>query len=647
MQDNQNGASNGEAASTETILEKYEADAEPFKSDTGRYLMQHLLDEYPGVAEAVIYNLIQNVWDNRLPGQKAVVRFVYSTKQKRLQFTATGYAGIKDWERYNSLHSSGPMGRIRRGEGAKVLVPIADEIRTETHPFGGAYLQSVWWGNHVFRSDKSSGARVFADGFAPTAIQQGQTVITASGVYDEVGDRYAGVDFENAEKMVRLIQLNWNYLLQHHPDEIQVYYEVDGVAHEVKPWPVPEIADSEQHTDLEVIDAKGAVVGNISRAFFGFAKNALTELPPAALAVCTNDHAVCYRQAYGGPNQNRFFGYVYADFLAESETTDHLRFKATHAWRATLDLLNRMADDFMRKHAGIQRVTDPGVSEAMSEVTDQINRLVREEFPDWHPEGGVIEERSSPKVRTDPWIRAPKTDKASYDPGQDCSLTFEVVNPSRKAEVISLEARASVVDPLANPIYHKVWQIELPGDESRKIQDVVGIPDDAGPGTYTGRVSLVDSSRRPLHERLLSFDVPEAEQLEEADTGPKLRTPRRTKRARSKRGDALQTAYLARIDPEDGTIYESILDRNEWRVYVNELSPSWPLTLGEERAQRYHMAKCQILELVQLQLERQISLLEPDELTKDRLIDLSRKLARRTQTFASRWARVEAARIGK
>jgi hypothetical protein len=643
------GDESGATESAEEMLDRYETDAEPFKSDTGRYLMQHLLDEYPGVAEAVIYNLLQNVWDNHVAGQRLVVKFVYSTKEKRLQFVASGYSGIqaKDWERYNSLHSAGSFGTIRRGEGGKVLVPIAEVVRTETCPVGGHYTQSLWRGNRIWRSDKPSTAQVFADGFPPTAIKEGQTVITAIGVFDEVGDRSAGIEFENLERMVGLIQWNWNYLLEDHPGEVEIHYEVDGVSREVKPWPTPEVIDSETHENVEVRDARGAVVGTVSRISLGLAKAPLIDAPPPALAVCTNDHVVSVQQVYGGPNQNKFFGRASADFLAESETTDHMRFKSTHAWRATKDLLARMVDDFMRRHAGIERVTDPGVSKTMSEVTAQINRLVREEFPDWHPEGGVIEERNQQKVRTRPWIRAPKVDKESYDPGQDCSVSFEVVNPERSTGGAKLEARASFVGPATALVYHKVWPVDVPGDDSRKIQDTFRIPDDAPPGTYTGRVSIVDESKAVLHERLISFDVPEIEPEEEEAEPGRPRTPRKTKRIRKKHGDALQTPYLARIQEEEGKVFESILDRTESRVYVNQLSASWTLTFGEERAQRYHVAKCQIEELAQLKLERQIALLEPDEFTKDRLIDVTRKLGLQKSTFMSKWSKVEGVRIGK
>jgi hypothetical protein len=643
------GDESGGTESAEEVLDRYEADAEPFKSDTGRYLMQHLLDEYPGVAEAVIYNLLQNVWDNHVAGQKLVVKFVYSTREKRLQFVASGYSGInpKDWERYNALHTEGALGSIRRGEGGKVLVPIAEVVRTETHPVGGTYLQALWRGNRIWRSDKPSTARVFAEGFPPTAIKEGQTVITAAGVYDEIGDRSAGIEFENLDRMVRLIQWNWNYLLQDHPGEVEIHYEVDGEARQVKPWPIPDMIDSETHTDIEVRDARGNVVGTLSRIDLGLAKVPLTDEPSPALAVCTNDHIVSVQQVYGGPNQNKFFGRVVADFLAESETTDHMRFKSTHAWRATRDLLARMVDDFMRRHAGIERVTDPGVSKTMSEVTAQINRLVREEFPDWHPEGGVIEDRGKQKIRTSPWIRAPKVDKESYDPGQDCSVSFEVVNPGRSTSSARLEARASFVDPTTAVVYHKVWPVDVPGDETRKIQDTFRIPDVAPPGTYTGRVSIVDEKQVVLHERLIGFEVPEVEQEEEETEPGRPRIPRKTKRTKPKRGDALQTPFLARIPEEEGKIFESIFDTKESRVYVNQLSASWTLTYGEERAQRYHVAKCQIDELAQIKLERTLSLLEPDEMTKDRLIDVARKLGLEKSTFMSKWSKVESVRLGK
>jgi len=633
--------------SPQSILDRFGRDSQPFKSDTGRYLMGHLLDEYPGVAEAVVYNLIQNVWDNRIEGRKLAVSFAYSSKEKRLQFTATGYKGILDWERYNSLHSAGSLGNIRRGEGAKVLVPIAELVRTETHPVGGEYKQSLWRGNEIWRSDWPGKSSIFTAAFPPSQIEEGQTVITASGVFDEVGDRMVGIEFENVERMVGLILWNWNYLLQDHPNEIEVAYEVDGESRLIAPWAAPELADSEELRDLDVTDSHGAVIGRLARVDLALAKVPLGEERPRALAVCTNDHVVTFQQVYGGPNQNRFFGRVVADFLADSETTDHLRFKSTRAWRATRDTLARLVDDFMRRHAGIERVTDPGVSRSMSEVTAQLNRLLKEEFPEWHPEGGVIEERTKPTPRKSPWIRAPKTDRSSYDPGQDVVLSFEVVNSGHGTSPAILEARASVVTPGSALVYHKVWPVEVPAEDSRKIQDSFKLPDDALPGTFTGRISLVDGAKNPLHDRLVTFEVPAAEPEVEDETGDGHRTPRKTKPAKARRGDALQAPYLARIQEEDGKIYESILDRKEWRVYVNQLSPSWSLTVGEERAQRYHVAKCSVSELGQLLLERRISLLEPDELTKDKLIAVCRKIELEKSTVMAKWARIEGVRSGK
>src|SRR5437879_2375738 len=156
-------------------FEDYEEDAERFQSDTRRYLREHLLDEYPSVGQAIEYNLIQNVWDNHLENEPLTMKFTYSSKEKRLQFIASGYTGIKDWERYNKLHAAGVMGNVRRGEGAKVLVPIAEVVRTETHPAEGEYVQAIWMEEKIWRSDKPSERRIFDDHFPPTAIPSGST----------------------------------------------------------------------------------------------------------------------------------------------------------------------------------------------------------------------------------------------------------------------------------------------------------------------------------------------------------------------------------------------------------------------------------------------------------------------------------------
>ena len=49
----ENGVSSTSRQKVSATLEDYEQSAERFQSDTRRYLMQHLLDEYPSVGQAV------------------------------------------------------------------------------------------------------------------------------------------------------------------------------------------------------------------------------------------------------------------------------------------------------------------------------------------------------------------------------------------------------------------------------------------------------------------------------------------------------------------------------------------------------------------------------------------------------------------
>jgi hypothetical protein len=634
----------GDLNATVSVVEAYEEYAERFQSDTRRYLTEHLLDEYRSVGQAVEYNLIQNVWDNRIKGQPLTMKFIYSSKDKRFQFIASGYEGIKDWERYNRLHTKGSLGAARRGEGAKVLIPIAELVRTETRLADGTYLQAIWVEEKIWRSDKDEESQMFHDHFPPTAISAGSTAITVEGVYDDVGDRKAGLELANAREMVRYIQLDWDLLLREHP-EVMIIYDVDGKEHRVKPWDYPELLDEEHVENLRVVDASGKKLGLIQKMALFLSKSPLTDLPPPAIALCTDHHAVTYQSVYGGPNANRLFGYVRADFLAASETTNHLAFKSTRAYRQVRDIIAKYVDDFMRRHAGIEKKVDPKTAKMLAEVTDQINQLIRERFPDWHPEGGFIEKREPHKPRTQPWIRNPKTNETQYEPEDVCILSFEIVNPAMGSAVGSLEARATVVRPDGSQLFHKIWNLEVPPGKSRVLSDIFQIPADAPLGTYPARISLVDASKSLLHERRLSFALGDAVVEEEKE--PKIRRPKRKRKVRKKRGDALRPPFPAIFPEEDEKIRESALDRDDLVVYLNKTAPSYTFVMEDERAHRYHVAKCQIEELSQLKLERELGLLEPDELTKERIIKMLRHLGLEKSTFLSEWARMEAIRVGK
>src|SRR6266568_4104933 len=126
-----NGETNGASGENDRDLyEEYEGLSERFESDTRNYLKVHLMDDYETPAQAVIYNVLQNAVDNRSPGVPLEVRFNVDSRAKVLEVNMIGTTGIKDWKRYNSLHFAGDRGAQRRGEGAKILVPISRTVRT-------------------------------------------------------------------------------------------------------------------------------------------------------------------------------------------------------------------------------------------------------------------------------------------------------------------------------------------------------------------------------------------------------------------------------------------------------------------------------------------------------------------------------------
>src|SRR5439155_3489266 len=92
------------------LFERYEGVSERFKSDMRNYLKVHLMDEYETPAQAVIYNILQNAVDNRVPSVPLEVRFNVDSRAKFLEVNMLGTTGIKDWERYNSLHFVGEKG---------------------------------------------------------------------------------------------------------------------------------------------------------------------------------------------------------------------------------------------------------------------------------------------------------------------------------------------------------------------------------------------------------------------------------------------------------------------------------------------------------------------------------------------------------
>src|SRR5437879_6706857 len=102
------------------LFERYEGVSERFETDTRNYLKVNLLDQYETPAQAVIYNLLQNAVDNRIPNAPLELRIGVDSRAKVLEVNMLGTTGIKDWERYNSLFFEGATGVAGRGAGAKV-----------------------------------------------------------------------------------------------------------------------------------------------------------------------------------------------------------------------------------------------------------------------------------------------------------------------------------------------------------------------------------------------------------------------------------------------------------------------------------------------------------------------------------------------
>ncbi len=627
----------GGPTGSETFFGKYAAMAERFQSDTRRYLKEHLIDEYESVGQAVAYNTIQNVVDNLAPGKKAKIRLSYSSRDKSFRINISGYNGITDWPRYNSLHFEGAQGRTRRGEGAKVLVPISDSVRTETRLADGMYRQSLWREELIWRSDKDSEAPIFAH-FPASKLEPGETLISAEKVYDEVLDRKAGLDLANLREMVKVIQLDWDPLLRAE-SLVEIEYEVDGQRVRVEPWPIPEVVDQEIAENVEVTDADGKHIGTIEKIAFFLSKTPLRDIPKPAIAVCTNYHCVTYLQVWGGPNSNRLFGYVTADFLAESETTHHMSFKSTRAWRRVREIIGVRAEEFMLRNAGAEKLADARTQRVLGQVGQQINQLIRERFPEWHPEGGFIERRT----RRERWIRNAKTDKDRYSPEDFCALSFEVVNP-RKGPTGKLGVNSKLVDPAASVVREQSWMVELASGESRAIRDVFQLPRVLPTGNYSGRVRVIDEGKQLLDDTRFGFTVGDEEE-EPEESEARSRTPRRRRATKETRGDALREPRLMIIQAgDDGQIPESYYDRTEHRVYLNYIAPTYTLVKSTDLAFRYHIAKSTIEELSRLQMEKELALMSPDEHTTEGILALVLKVGLAKATFLSEWATAEEGR---
>ena len=121
-------------------------------------------------------------------------------------------------------------------------------------------------------------------------------------------------------------------------------------------------------------------------------------------------------------------------FSSASEATDHFHFNNTHDWKAAKATLLRHVARFLEKHAGLERADDPRTRKVMAEVTAQINRLIRERFPDWHPEGGLAETHEpTTKEHENPWISHPSISQTQFQPGDHGTASFEVRRHDRGA----------------------------------------------------------------------------------------------------------------------------------------------------------------------------------------------------------------------
>lgn len=623
------------------LFERFESVSERFKSDTRNYLKVHLLDQYETPAEAVIYNIFQNWVDNRRPGVLIELRISMDSKAKVLEVNMLGTTGIKDWDRYNALFFEGARGTQRRGEGAKILVPVARTVRTETRLMDGAYRQSVWKDDNIWRSDRPQHEEMLKN-FPPSALPPGATRIIAEGLFDEVGDRRAGLDLADAGIVERILRQDWFLLLE--DPSAKVSYDIDGIDLKLAPVPIPELADHIEHESVSVKDANGEELGKFEKVVLRLAKAPLQGEIAPVIAVCTDLHAVSSYQLYGGPNASRLYGYAISSFLAGSETTNHFAFRSTRQWRAAKMTLSRLVNQFMEKHAGVEAVEDPRTKRTLSEVTAQINKLIRDSFPDWHPEGGFGEVRTPPKEgHTDPWVSHPALSKDAYDPGESCTFSFDVVGPDKGSGRLPLEARVAVASA-KQKLYYKDWSMDIGATERLSISDTFAIPEDAPTDVYAVRFTIAVPKKGVVSERRLAFDVGEVEEKPKRDRTPRKKKPRQ-------HGDiALNNARAANFHEEDDEhIRESVYHGDPPEgplVLLNTRAPQWTATETDDNAWRYHIARCQFDELAALKFDRETALRAKEELNQDALALLYRKIMLERSTILAAWARSELTRRG-
>jgi hypothetical protein len=627
------GESNG---AQKDLLEQFEGVSDRFKSDTRNYLKVHLIDEYETPAQAVIYNVLQNAVDNRAHGAQLEVRIAVDSHSKRLTVDLQGTTGIRDWDRYNSLHFEGAKGIQRRGEGAKILVPISRSVRTETQLLDGTYRQSIWKDDHIWRSDNPAHSELLSH-FPPSSLAPGSTRIVAEGLFDEVGDRLAGLDLANPRMAERIVRQDWFLLLE--DPSVRLVYEIDGAAQTFTPS-TPVVADELILKDVPVLDAGGDEVGRFDRVVLRLTRAPLRGDLSAAIAICTDLHAVSYYQLFGGPNASKLYGYAIAPFLASSETTNHFSFKSTRQWRLAKVSLTRVVNQFMEKHAGVEPFEDPRLRRGLAEVTAQINRIIRNLFPDWHPEGGFAERHETPKEgHDDPWISRPTISDERFDPGASCTLAFDAMGADRGSKR-QVEARVAVASS-KSALYRKTWPVELDPQERRSISDTFVIAEDTPEDVYVVRFSVGDPKKGVVYDRRVYFKVGNPE-----ERPPRARTPRKTKPR--KEGElALNEARVGLFPEEEGRVRESLFRPDPPDgpyVSLNRRAPQYLVNEEDDSAWRYHVARCQIDELAALRFERELRLKADSELGPDSMSLLFRDVTLERSTFLAEWAREELAR---
>lgn len=629
------------AETNEEVLKKNLEVSDRFQQDTRNYLQTHLLSQYESIAQATIYNILQNILDNRAPGNPLKVSFVVDSQAKTFEVNMVGTTGITDWSRFNALNFEGTQGSKRRGEGAKVLVPMSRVVRTETKLLDGTYRQVVWMGEHIFRSDNPEHERILRSVYPPTALDPGSTRIVAEGLTDEIGRRFAGIELGDRRIVERIFHQDWFLLLE--DPTIRITYEIDGDRFPFAAPPPQDLLDEQTLIDTEVVDAQGKSVGKYDRIVLRLAKAPLKGRLVPGVAVCTDLHTVAV-YAPAGPNGNRLYGYATAPFLSASEATDHFHFNNTHDWKAAKATLLRHVARFLEKHAGLERADDPRTRKVMAEVTAQINRLIRERFPDWHPEGGLAETHEpTTKEHENPWISHPSISQTQFQPGDHGTASFEVVGQDRGASKTKVQARLIIASAKGKLHSPDPWPMEIDKQEKRAIQEAFEVPTDALPDFYCARFSVVDEKRRTVSDRRVYFKVGEPE-----ESPKKPRTPKKTK-PRDDGAIALKDASAGEFQKEDDDrIRESYFytDPPEGpMVALNTVAPQYHAVEDNETAWRYHMARCQIDELAALKFDRELNLQFADQLTPDALSLLYRNIALERSTFLAGWAQDEVARV--